>query len=111
MQRVAIYTTADGDEVAVQVADQVIADDPVAPGVTLRGGGLMERTRQNLDEVLAHARPAVVSLIRQLRDTEDAPDEVEVEFGIQLSLEVGAFIATGDSSANFRVKMRWDRGD
>lgn len=111
MQRIAVFTTADGDEVAVQVADDG------AGGVTFRGGGgvggagaLVERTQQNLDEVLAHARPAVVSLLRQLRDVEDAPDELEVEFGIQVSLEVGAFIATADSSANFRVTMRWLRG-
>ena len=109
MARIAVFTTADGDEVAVQVADDA------AGGVTFRGGGtgaLVERTQQNLDEVLAHTRPAVVSLLRQLRDVEDAPDELEVEFAIQVSLEVGAFIATADSSANFRVTMRWarDRG-
>ena len=106
MTHVALYTTADGSEVAVQVSD---AD---TGGVTFRGGGggaLVERTQQNLDEVLAHARPAVASLLRQLRDVEDAPDELEVEFGIQVSLEVGAFIATADSSANFRVTMRWSR--
>ncbi|GAA2030286.1 hypothetical protein GCM10009819_12420 [Agromyces tropicus] len=105
MRRLAIYTTADGDEVAVEVAD-----DAIAPGVTTRGGGaggLVERTQQNLDDVLAHARPAVRSLLRQLREHDDAPDELEVEFGIQVSLEVGAFIASADSSANFRVTMRW----
>ncbi|WP_353828449.1 CU044_2847 family protein [Agromyces sp. SYSU T0242] len=108
MQRLAIYTTADGAEVAVQVADDVLA-----PGVTLRGGGgggaLVERTQQNLDDVLANTRPAVRSLLRQLREHEDAPDELEVEFGIQVSLEVGAFIASADSSANFKVTMRWHR--
>lgn len=110
MEHIAVFTTADGDEVAVQVADGG------GDGVTFRGGGagpLVERTQQNLDEVLSRARPAVVSLLRQLRGHEDAPDEIEVEFGIQVSLEVGAFIATADSSANFRVTMRWlrDRED
>ena len=111
MQHIAVFTTSDGDEVAVQVADDG------SGGVTFRGGGgagqLVERTQQNLDEVLAHTRPAVVSLLRQLRGHDDAPDEIEVEFGIQVSLEVGAFIATADSAANFRVTMRWlrDRED
>jgi len=105
MQRLAIFTTADGDEVAIQVAD----DGPV-PGMTTRGiptGRLVERTEQSLDEVLAHARPAVTSLLRQVRQQEDAPDELEVEFGIQISLEVGAYIAAASSTANFRVTMRW----
>src|SRR5215207_2760006 len=99
MQRIAIFTTEGGHEVAIQVADD---DGPGAPpgGLTTRGiptGRLIERTEQSLDEVLAHARPAVTSLLRQVRQQDDAPDELEVEFGIQISLEVGAYIAAASS--------------
>ncbi|HET8779125.1 MAG TPA: CU044_2847 family protein [Agromyces sp.] len=106
MERLAIFTTADGDEVVVQVAD----DGAPSAGLTTRGistGRLIERTEQSLDEVLAHARPAVSALVRQMRGQEDAPDELEVEFGIQISLEVGAYVAAASSTANFRVTMRW----
>ena len=51
--------------------------------------------------------PAVTSLLRQMRGQQDAPDELEVEFGIQVSLEVGAYVAAASSAANFRVTMRW----
>lgn len=107
MQRLAIFTTADGDEVIVQVSDEGALP---GGGLTTRGiptGRLIERTEQSLDEVLAHARPAVASLLRQMRGQEDAPDELEVEFGIQVSVEVGAYIAAASSTANFRVTMRW----
>jgi Trypsin-co-occurring domain 1 len=110
MQRLAIFTTADGDEVAVQVTDDGPMPGAPPPGMTTRGipsGRLIERTEQSLDEVLARARPAVTSLLRQVRQQEDAPDELEVEFGIQISLEVGAYIAAASSTANFRVTMRW----
>ena len=128
MGRIAIFTTDDGGEVAIQVADDrpFEADgggmpraDDGAQGLTMRGipdgmlatrgipSRLVERTQQNLDEVLAHARPAVTALLRQVREQEDAPDELEVEFGIQVSLEVGAYIAAAGSQANFRVTMRW----
>lgn len=142
MERIAIFTTDDGGEVAIQVVDDGLlpgragveatrersagaaprtpAATPGVPGATLRGipdgqlttrgistGRLVERTEQSLDEVLAHARPAVTALLRQVREQEDAPDELEVEFGIQISLEVGAYIAAASSTANFRVTMRW----
>jgi hypothetical protein len=142
MQRIVIFRTDDGSEVAVQVADHgplgpedgplgpdgaSLARDveaggrPTAPeGLTIRGipdgalttrglggGRLVERTQQSLDEVLAHAKPAVTALLRQVREQEDPPDELEVEFGIQVSLEVGAYIAAAGSQANFRVTMRW----
>ena len=105
----AVFTTADGDEVAIQVTDDGQSDMP-SQGLTTRGipsGRIVERTQQSLDDVLAHARPAVNALVRQVRDQHDAPDELEVEFGIQVSLEVGAYIAAASTTANFRVTMRW----
>ena len=125
MQRIAIFTTEDGGEVAIQVTDDVphqatSSESSPPPGLTVRGipsdslptrgiasGRLVERTQQSLDEVLAHARPAVTALVRQVRGQDEAPDELEVEFGIQISLEVGAYIAAASSTANFRVTMRW----
>jgi hypothetical protein len=125
MQRIAIFTTEDGGEVAIQVADDIphqatSSESSTPPGLTVRGipdgslstrgvtgGRLVERTQKSLDEVLAHARPAVTTLLRQVRGQDDAPDELEVEFGIQISLEVGAYIAAASSTANFRVTMRW----
>ena len=135
MQRIAIFTTDDGGEVAIQVVDDgppdvvetagdlapgEVSGTGAPPGLTVRGipsgslptrgvvsGRLVERTQQSLDEVLAHARPAVTTLLRQVRGQDDAPDELEVEFGIQISLEVGAYIAAASSTANFRVTMRW----
>jgi len=127
MQRIAIFTTDDGGEVAIQVVDDGLLParsdaevDARREPLTLRGipdgalttrgipsGRLVERAQQSLDDVLAHARPAVSALVRQVRAQEDAPDELEVEFGIQVSLEVGAYIAAAGSMANFRVTMRW----
>ena len=129
MQRIAVFTTEDGGEVAIEVDDDAPARAPgsagadaigAPPGVTIRGipdgalttrgipnGRLVEHTQQNLDEVLAHTRPAVTALLRQLRGQVDTPDEIDVEFGIQISLDVGACIARASSAANFRVTMRW----
>ena len=70
-------------------------------------GRLVERTQQSLDEVLAHARPAVTTLLRQVRGQDDAPDELEVEFGIQISLEVGAYIAAASSYRELPSDDRW----
>lgn len=144
MERIAIFRTADGSEVAIQVADHgplgpgdgplgpdggalghvadAVGPTPASEGLTVRGipdgalttrgiggGRLVERTQQTLDEVLARARPAVTALLRQVREQEEPPDELEVEFGIQVSLEVGAYIAAAGSQANFRVTMRWTK--
>jgi hypothetical protein len=45
----------------------------------------------------------------QLRSLASAPDEVQVEFGLSLSAEAGAFIAAASTEANFKVSLTWHR--
>jgi Trypsin-co-occurring domain 1 len=54
-------------------------------------------------------QPAAQALISRLRALADAPDEVGVEFGLELSAEAGAFIAAASSTANFKVTLSWHR--
>jgi hypothetical protein len=42
-----------------------------------------------------------------LRSLADAPDEVQVEFGLDLHAEAGAFIAAASTGANFKVMLTW----
>ena len=47
----------------------------------------------------------------RLRSIEDPPDEVGIVFGVQLSAQTGAFIASVAAEANFTVSMTWRHGD
>jgi len=103
--RLVTYTTGDGEEVTVQVTD----DDAMPGGMVTRGlpsHDVVTRAEQGLDEALSRVQPAVRSMVRQLRSYADGPDEFQVEFGIQLSTGVGAFISAS-TTANFRVVMVW----
>jgi hypothetical protein len=48
-------------------------------------------------------------MVTRLRGLSDAPDEIEIEFGIQLSAEFGVIVAHTAGQANFRVALRWRR--
>lgn len=106
--RLITYTTEDGEEVAVQVPDDAAPGEYVTRGWTGGGSQTVERTEQGLDGALARIQPAVRSLITRLRSETYDPDEIQVEFGVQLSVGVGAFITAGTTS-NFRVLMTWSR--
>jgi hypothetical protein len=43
----------------------------------------------------------------KFRDFADAPEGVEVEFGLKFAGQAGAFIASASTEAQFRVKMVW----
>lgn len=102
------YTTDEGEEVTIQVPDATGSPDLVTrgwPGTT-SAADTAQRAEQGLDGALARIQPAVRTLIAQLRAQTDNPDEIQVEFGIQLSIGFGAFISAGTTS-NFRVLMTW----
>ena len=102
------YTTSDGEEVAIEVPDAASSSDLVTRGWggSTTATDTVQKAEVGLDSALARIQPAVRSLISQLRAQTDSPDEIQVEFGIQLSVGFGAFISAGTSS-NFRVLMTW----
>ncbi|WP_456846974.1 CU044_2847 family protein [Cellulomonas sp. P5_C6] len=107
MTRLVTFSTADGADVVVQVDD-----DAGVPGMVTRGLGdsqVVQRVQQSFDDALARVQPAVRSMLAQLRSPVDTPDEIEVEFGIQMSAEVGAFVAGASSAANFKVTLTWKK--
>jgi Trypsin-co-occurring domain 1 len=99
------FPLEDGGSVLVQVND-------AAPGPVTRGLGdrsVTEQARLTFEDAISRVQPAAQSLLGRLRALADAPDEVGLEFGLELSAEAGAFIASASSTANFRVTLTWRR--
>ncbi len=71
---------------------------------------VLERAESSFEAALRHVRPVAAAVLDAMRGGVDAPDEVQVEFGLQLSAEAGAVIATTGVQANFRVTLAWRRG-
>ena len=95
-----------GGSVLVEV-DDAASGGPVTRG--LRDQRVTETARQSFEQAISHVQPAANALLGRLRAMADAPDEVVVEFGLQLSAEAGAFIASASSSATFTVSLTWRR--
>ena len=92
----------------------VETDEPPA-GPVMRGLGrdhptLAERTDKTFKEATAAVTPAPASLIARLRSISDQPTEIGIEFGVQLSAQTGAFVASAAPAANFKVSMTWRGG-
>ena len=121
MTRLVEFQLQDGGSVLVQV-------DEAAAGPVTRGLGdsrtVTEQARLTFEDAISRVQPAAQSLISrlrarvqpaaqalvsQLRSLVDAPEEIGVEFGLELSAEAGAFIASASSTANFKVTLTWRR--
>lgn len=74
-----------------------------------READVVERSRVSFDTAVAMVRPAADALLTKLQELDRVPNEIQVEFGIELAAEAGAFIATASTAAQFRVSMTWRR--
>ena len=107
MKRLVEFPLDQGGDVVVEI------DEPQA-GPTVRGLGkdrstIVEQADRTFEDATAVVTPAARSLIDQLRSIDNPPDEVGIEFGVALSAQTGAFIASIAAEANFKVSMTWRR--
>ena len=108
MHRLLDFPLQEGEgSVLVQVEDTAFGE----PTRGLSGNAIVERSHRAFEQALAGIRPAAQAVIDAMRGLADFPDEVGVEFGVQLSAEAGAFIASGSTTANFKVSLTWRRAD
>lgn len=106
MRRLVEFPLDGGGSVLVEV-DDVAPGGPVTRG--LRDQRVTETAQQSFEQAISRVQPAANALLGRLRAMAEVPDEVVVEFGLQLSAEAGAFLASASSSATFTVSLTWRR--
>jgi Trypsin-co-occurring domain 1 len=107
VKRLVEFRLDQGSSVLVEVDDPPAG--PVMRGLGTNRSALVEQADKTFEDATAAVVPAARSLIGRLRSIKDAPDEVGIEFGLQLSAQTGAFIASVAADANFKVSMTWRR--
>jgi hypothetical protein len=88
-------------------------DEPEFKGAVTRSGRpseILEKAKQTFETALDRIKPAASAIVGKLRDLNEAPDEICVEFGIRLSAEAGAFVAVAGAEANYTVTLTWRKG-
>ncbi len=103
MKRLVEFSAPCGEHVLVEVEDvgRALVTRGIAPG------DLIEKANDSFEDAIGRAQPAIEAVIHRLRQVSDAPDEVQVEFGLNLHAETGAFIASASATANFTVSLTW----
>jgi len=104
------FLTERGATVIVEVPD-VASDGEVTRGLHPGKAAALagEHARRTFEEAVATIQPAAESLVAGLRTFVDRPDDVQVEFGVGMHAEAGAFIASAGTDANFKITLTWRR--
>lgn len=111
VKRLVEFPLEDGGTVLVQAEDGTAAGGHDGGEVTRGWGNRDERVvlqaQQSFEQAVGRVQPAVQALVRRLRSVAESPEEIKVDFGLELSAEVGAFVAGASSTGNFTVSMTW----
>jgi len=99
------YPLESGGSILVEVQDE---SGPVTRGWSDdRAQRITEQANQTFEAALSNVRSAADALLGTLSGLRSTPDEVTVEFSVQLTAEAGVCIATLGSTANFKVGLTW----
>lgn len=74
-----------------------------------RADEIVAKANRNFEAALEKIKPAAEAIMNKLHDLSDSPDKIEVEFGVKLSADAGAIIASTGAEANFKVTLAWNR--
>jgi NTP-dependent ternary system trypsin peptidase co-occuring protein len=113
-RRLVEFPLEDGGSVLVQVEDGATAGGYGGGEVTRSWGDREQRVvaqaQQSFEQAVGRVQPAVQALVRRLRSVAESPEEIKVDFGIELSAEVGAFVTGASATGNSTVSMTWRPG-
>jgi hypothetical protein len=107
MKRLVEFPLDQGGSVLIEVEEPPAG--PVPRGIGRDRTALVEQADKTFEDATAAVAPAARSLLARIRSIDDPPDEIGIVFGVQLSAQTGAFIASVAAEANFTVSMTWRR--
>lgn len=107
------FVLADGTEIEMEAEPALPADRDGyrGPEPASRVGDAVSGAHRSFEHALGAVKKAVARAVVELRDAfPDRPDELELEFGIQASLEAnGLILAKAAGEASFTVKALWKK--
>jgi len=108
MKRLVEFPSDSGEPILVEIEDVGLSGETRR---CLSASAVVERAQTSFEDALDRVRPMATGLVGKLRAIGDAagspPDEVQVQFGIVLSAEAGAVLASASAEANYSVTMTW----
>lgn len=103
MKRLVEFPLEDGTTMLVEI------EEPDQGGLVKasRADDVIVKAQQTLEKSLEKVKPAAQVVIQQLRKLHDAPNEIQVTFGLKLSADAGAVLASAGAEANYTVTLKW----
>src|SRR5512138_1127023 len=101
MKRLVEFPLEDGTTMLVEI------EEPDQGGLVKASlSETIAKAKLTLEKSLEKVQPAAQFVIAQLRKLHDSPDEIQVSFGLKLSADAGAVLASTGAEANYTVTLK-----
>jgi NTP-dependent ternary system trypsin peptidase co-occuring protein len=105
LRRLVQFPLENGESIVVEV-DEVETQGGVVRAT--RPGEIAVKATETFESALETIKPAAGTIIAKLRSLLEPPDKIDVEFGIKLSADAKAYIASAGVEANYKVTLTWN---
>jgi hypothetical protein len=72
-------------------------------------GEIAVKAKKTFEEAMKNLEPMITSIKKQLDAANQPADEVEVKFGVKLSSEVGAILASVGGEITYEITLKWNK--
>ncbi len=67
-----------------------------------------QQAKQTLGKAFSSIKPVANAIIKKVEDLNKPAHAVEVKFGVKMSAELGAIIASGNAEVNYEITLKWN---
>lgn len=70
-------------------------------------GQMVLKAQQRFEDALEQVKPVASAVISKLKELNTPADEVEVKFGLKMTVDAGAVFASVGGEVNYEVTLKW----
>lgn len=107
-KEIAQFTLEDGTPFFVEIeeSDSASVERVANPDI----GGQVVRVKQSFEDALDQVIPVASAALNRVRNGLTTPaDEVELKFGVKLTAEASAIVASVGGEVNFEFTLKWQQ--
>ena len=100
------FSLKDGSKILVEVEN--VKRGGLKP-ISREQGQIAAKAQKTFEEATANLQPMIAAIKERLDAVNQPADEVEVKFGVKLTSEVGAILASVGGEVNYEITLKWNK--
>ncbi len=106
MKQLVEFPLENGESIFVEIEETTPTPTDDRIGIV---DNVATRAKQTFSQAIAKIQPIANGVINKVRNLDQPADEVQVKFGLKMSANLGAVIASGNGEVNLEITLKWNK--